>query len=145
MRSGKPEKQTAQLSTPLSRKHYKTSYRYFLCNHNFLGSLVHNLLAPSPCITRISLMQDLFYIRNPCKQNIQNIRESPTYAVFTIADPTTAIFGLCMPKWGIFGLVVQSHYREFCVTWFFSSPKIRVRWGPFCTADCLTFFLKQML
>ena len=47
---------------------------------------------------------------------------------------TTTIFGLCTCKWKILVLVgdhaVQSHKKEFHVTWFFQSPTMRVRPGP---------------
>ena len=60
-------------------------------------------------------------------------RGSPTYTKITNAVSHFCSFSLCMCKWGNFVLVEsleQSHLLEFRVTWFFSSPKIRVRRGP---------------
>ena len=60
-------------------------------------------------------------------------RGSPTYVVFTTADPTTAIFGLCIRKWGIFALSrgpLTVPLTRILRNVVFSSPKIRVRWGP---------------
>ena len=65
--------------------------------------------------------------------SIMTYRGSPTSAKIIKAVPHFRGFSLCTYKWGNFRLVEsleQSHLREFCVTRFFSSPKIRVRWGP---------------
>ena len=51
----------------------------------------------------------------------------PTYKV-----SKNTVFSLCSWKWRILASVEsleQSHLGEFCVTWFFSNPKIRVMRG----------------
>ena len=66
------------------------------------------------------------------KNDFYPIQGSPTYAKITNAVPYIRSFGLCTRKRRIFALVgdlLQSHYREFRVMWFFWSNKIHVMPG----------------